>query len=111
MGKNLFMNKIGKQIGNPTIEADECIQNVECAGNFEHVECHKEIEHGQMLEVAWYDCKQKFKDKIAMLDHKRDSDHPSKRKCNQQPDCERGVKCWYKHTNHMLSQVTQNSQP
>ena len=45
------------------------------------------------------------------MDHKRDSDHPSKRKCNQQPDCERGVKCWYKHTNHVLSQVTQNSQP
>ena len=31
-----------------------------------------------------------------MMDHKRDSDHPSKRKCNQFPDCAR-PRCWYVH--------------
>ena len=36
-----------------------------------------------------------------MMDNKRDSDtdHPSKKKCNQ-PDCQKS-KCWYVHKNLM----------
>ena len=36
------------------------------------------------------------------MDHKRDSDHPSKRKCNQYPDCSR-PRCWYIHPNQEVS--------
>ena len=36
-----------------------------------------------------------------MMDHKRDSDHPSKKKCNA-PDCQR-PKCWYVHTAQIIS--------
>ena len=90
-------------------EVDECVDNVRCEGNCEHVECHTNIEHQASPEVTCYDCKNKFKDKIAMMDPKRDSDHPSKRKCNQFPDCERGVRCWYRHIGQVSPQVVQRT--
>ena len=65
--------KIWRSPGHPTLEVDECIQNVKCSGNCEHVKCHKEVEHEQKLEVICYDCKQKLRDKCAMMDHKRNS--------------------------------------
>ena len=40
-----------------------------------------------------------------MMDHKRDSDHPSKRKCNQFPDCSR-PKCWYVHPHQGPEEAT-----
>ena len=73
----------------PIQEVDECVQSVQCNGNCEHVVCHK---------VTFNDCKQKFSDKVSMMDHKQDSDHPSRKKCNK-PDCERGERCWYVHRN------------
>ena len=90
--------------GHPPIQVDECVENVRCEGNCEH------IEHKAGLEVTCYDCKNKFKDKIAMMDHKRDSDHPTKRKCNQYPDCERGVRCWYRHIEQVSPQVAQRAE-
>ena len=95
--------------GHPPVQVDECVQNIRCEGNCEHVECHIEIEHQDNLEVTCYDCKNKFNDRIAMIDHKRDSDHPSKRKCNQFPDCERGVRCWYRHIGQVSPQVVQRT--
>ena len=32
-----------------------------------------------------------------MMNHNRDSDHPSKKKCNKFPDCGRTEGCWYVH--------------
>ena len=49
----------------------------------------------------------KFWDKIVMMDHKRDSDHPSKRKCNKFPDCGRGDQCWYVHGREIVQQGPQ----
>ena len=43
-----------------------------------------------------------------MMDHKRDSDHPSKRKCNQFPDCERNDRCWFVHRRQTSSQINPN---
>ena len=39
------------------------------------------------------------------MDHKRDSDHPSKRKCNQFPDCSR-PRCWYVHPHQGPEEAT-----
>ena len=92
-------------------QIDECVQNLRCDGNCEHVEGHKEKEHCSNTGITCYDCKQKFKDKTAMMDHKRDSDHPSKRKCNQFPDCERGVRCWYRHIGQVSPQASRITEP
>ena len=84
-------------------EVDECIQNVQCKGNCTHGACKFK---SNIHNVTCHDCKEEFSDKIKMMDHKRDSDHPSKRKCNQFPDCAR-PRCWYVHPN----QVTEESAP
>ena len=75
-------------------QMDECVENVRCKGNCEHVQCHTNIEHQASLEVTCYNCKNKFKDKMTMMDHKRDSVHQSKRKCNQSLTVREG---WYRH--------------
>ena len=62
-----------------------------------------------MKQVTCHDCKNKFKDKVSMMNHKRDSDHPSKKKCNKFPDCERAEECWYKHCSVMPPQIPQVS--
>ena len=41
-----------------------------------------------------------------MMDHKRDSDHPSKHKCYKIPECERGDKCLYVHGKQIVQQGT-----
>ena len=91
---------------------DECVVNVRCEGNCEHVTCHEEINHSdenraegqpkttqveKEIPVRCHNCKEQFKDKVTMMDHKHDSDHPSKRKCNKFPDCERAKECWFVH--------------
>ena len=79
-------------------EVDECIQNARCEGNCAHVECQLEPTNDlNEPKVTCHNCKENFRDKVTMMDHKRDSDHPSKRKCNKLPDCERGSECWFVH--------------
>ena len=82
-------------------QVDECIQNISCQGDCQHVNCNRTQNGGQ--KVIRHDCKLEFNDKITMMDHKRDSDHPSKRKCNQ-PDCQR-QRCWYVHKPLLSSQT------
>ena len=93
--------------GHPPVEIDECVQNIRCDGNCEHVECVENTQRATNNPITCHDCKVQFKDKVTMMDHKRDSDHPSKRNCNK-PDCERGILCWYKHRSHVLPQAVQN---
>ena len=88
--------------GHPPIIVDECVQNVSCKGNCEHVQGHN-IEAQEELKVTCHDCKQRFKDKVSMMNHKRDSDHPSKKKCNKFPDCERTEGCWYIHGTQVIT--------
>ena len=59
-----------------------------------------------MTSATCYDCKQQFKDKVTMMDHKRASDHPSKRKCNRLPDCKKGNLCWFVHSGQGSPQPT-----
>ena len=92
----------------PVNEVDECIQNVRCQGNCTHMICN-DTAISQKL-VTCNDCKEKFQTKDAMMDHKRDSDHPSKRKCNQDPDCERGARCWYVHRTPASAQTLRAGQ-
>ena len=62
--------QIENHISSHDKQIDECVQNVRCDGNCEHVEGHKEKEHCNNKGVICYDCKQKFKDKTAMMDHR-----------------------------------------
>ena len=98
--------RIWRPPGHPPVQVDECVINVRCEGNCEHVTCHKETTHEQEQKVTCYDCKQQFKDRVSMMDHKRDSDHPSKRKCNRIPDCERGLLCWFVHRDNVPPQLS-----
>ena len=92
--------------GHPPVVVDECVHNVRCEGNCEHVIGHNNTTHKpDELKVICHNCKQKFKDKVSMMDHKRDSDHPSKKKCNKFPDCEREGSCWYVHERPMGPQT------
>ena len=59
-------------------EVDECIENARCDGNCNHNAC-KSQENSELRKFTCHDCKQKFQDKRSMMDHKRDSDHPSKK--------------------------------
>ena len=92
--------------GHPPVEVDECVDNIRCNGNCEHVECQDQNQLSSDTAITCHDCKMEFPDKISMMDHKRDSDHPSKRKCNK-PECERGVLCWYVHRIHVPQQAVQ----
>ena len=65
------------------------------------VRCHTS-EH----KVTCYNCREEFNTKVEMMDDRRDSDHPSKRKCTQDPECERGTQCWFRHRR---PRQTQNS--
>ena len=92
--------------GHPPVVVDECVHNVRCEGNCDHVIGHNNTTHKpEELKVTCHHCKQKFKDKVSMMDHKRDSDHPSKKKCNKFPDCEREGSCWYVHERPMGPQT------
>ena len=78
-------------------KVDECIQNVQCEGDCRHSACRSNsFKEQKELKITCHDCKSEFSDKIKMMHHKRDSDHPSKRKCNQFPDSTR-PRCWYVH--------------
>ena len=83
-------------------QVEECIENVRCEGNCEHNNCRQtQPVNSNEPKVICYDCKNEFTTKNEMMDHKRDSDHPSKKKCNE-PDCQR-PQCWYVHTPQNIS--------
>ena len=91
----------------PPVQVDECIQNVSCEGDCQHKSCGNRItQKSEEHKVTCNSCKQKFRDKNTMMDHKRDSDHPSKHKCNKFPECERGDQCWYVHGKQIVQQGT-----
>ena len=91
----------------PPVQVDECIQNVSCEGDCQHKSCGNRItQKPEEHKVTCNSCKQKFRDKNTMMDHKRDSDYPSKHKCNKFPECERGVQCWYVHGKQIVQQGT-----
>ena len=99
-----------KEASHPQSQVDECVTNVRCAGNCKHVTSHQDPNHGEINKVTCYDCKKQFKDKVSMMDHKRDSDHPSKRKCNRLPDCEKGSQCWFVHSGQVRPQTPSRAQ-
>ena len=99
-------DEIDKETGQKQSQVDECVTNVRCEGNCNHVSNHKVPNHEEITQVTCYDCKKQFKDKATMMDHKRDSDHPSKRKCNRLPDCEKGSKCWFVHSGQVRPQTS-----
>ena len=76
---------------------EECIVSFSCEGNCQHTTCTETKRQTQSEpKVTCYNCKKEFPTKSEMMDHKRDSDHPSKKKCNQ-PECQK-TKCWYVHS-------------
>ena len=89
------VNQIWRPQGHPPVQVDECVQNVECEGNCEHRRCKSNQSNSEHTpseqKVTCYDCREEFNTKVERMDHKRDNDHPSKRKCTQDPDCERGA--------------------
>ena len=98
---------IWRPSGHPPVTVDECVQNVSCEGNCEHVKCQNITTHkSEELKVTCHDCKERFKDKVSMMNHKRDSKHPSKRKCNIFPDCERTEGCWFVHGTQVIHHET-----
>ena len=105
-----LVNQIWRPPGHPPVTVDECVENVSCEGNCEHVKCLTKTTWVENRKpVTCHDCKNKFKDKVAMMNHKRDSDHPSKKKCNKFPDCERAEECWYMHRTEMLPQISKRT--
>ena len=97
--------EVPKESGHQQSQVDECVNNMRCEGNCNHVTRHKEPNHGEITPVTCYDCKKQFKDKATMMDHKRDSDHPSKRKCHRLPDYEKGSLCWFVHSVQVCPQT------
>ena len=60
---------------------DECIANIRCEGNCIHTACSQtQPQNPSEPKVICYDCKEEFPTKNEMMDHKRDSEHPSKKK-------------------------------
>ena len=75
---------------------DECIANIRCEVNCIHTVCSQtQPQNPSEPKVICYDCKEEFPTKNEIMDHKRDSDHHSKKKCNQH-ECQKS-KCWYGH--------------
>ena len=75
---------------------DECIANISSEDNCIHTACNQTQPQNQSdPKVISYDCKEEFPTKNVMMDHKRHSAYPSKKKCNQ-PDCQKSM-CWYVH--------------
>ena len=102
------------------VEVDESIENISCKGNCEHIECHNRVENNNIdqnnpindsnsQKVKCHNCKLDFNDKKSMMDHKRDSNHPSKRKCNN-PNCQH-TRCWYVHTTLVTPEVQRTEEP
>ena len=103
----ILTQPIWRPPGHPPVQVDECVENVGCEGNCEHVICHRsDTQKERETTVTCNDCNKKFRSKVEMMDHKRDSDHPSKKKCNKFPNCERGERCWYMHNTQVHSQIT-----
>ena len=85
---------IGAQALEVEREVDECIQNIQCEADCTHGACKTNPnKEEKKAKVTCHYCKKTFSDKITMMDHKRDSDHPSKRKCNQFPERGRESQC------------------
>ena len=98
--------------GHQPDQVDECVENIQCPGNCEHIgckiiqceECSFKTDSESRLEshlrvthrIICFTCKDAFKTFSEMIEH-RSVTHPSTKKCSNFPNCERGDLCLYKH--------------
>ena len=105
-------NTVGEQLGDPTVQVDECVKNFRCQGNCEHIGCHIkkceecsfQTDNERRLEshirethrITCFTCQDTFKTFSEMIEHRR-LNHPSTKICSNFPNCERGDRCLYRH--------------
>ena len=98
--------------GDTSVQVDECVQNIQCAENCEHIgcrivkceECSFTTDNKKRLEIhikekhriTCFTCKDTFRTFSEMIEHRR-LNHPSTKKCANFPNCERGEQCLYRH--------------
>ena len=58
-----------------------------------------------MHRITCFTCQEMFKSFSKMIEHRR-MNHPSNKKCNKFPNCERGDRCLYKHEGEIESVQT-----
>ena len=79
---------------------DECIENVRCEGDCDHVQCKITPDNSSTNETkTCNNCKKVFRNYNDMMDHRKQN-HPSKKLCWNKFDCiykDRTPGCWYMH--------------
>ena len=114
----------GQQPDNHPAQVDECVENVQCPGNCEHIGCHIikceecsfKTDSERRLEshikeshrIICFTCKDAIRTFSDMIEHRR-LNHPSTKKCSNFPNCERGDLCLYIHEGD-TGDVTQENQ-
>ena len=114
---------IAGTVGQQPDQVDECVENIHCSGNCEHIgckiieceECSFKTDSERRLEshvrgahrIICFTCKDAFKTFSEMIEHRR-LNHPSTKKCSNFPNCERGDLCLYIHEG-AINDVTQEN--